>query len=265
MLLANRNAVIHGAGGALGSATAHAFARAGARVFLAGRTGAKVTAVADAIRAAGGLAEGAQVDALDSEAVERHADAVARQAGRIDIALNAVGLAHVQGTPLADLSLADFEFPVATAVRTNFITAKAAARHMAPQGSGVILTLSTPGARLPGPGYLGNCVASAAIEAMSRHLAGELGSQGVRVVCIRPHAIPQAAAAGSHTREVFGPMAERAGLTIDRMLAGAADGTLLKRLPTLDQFANTAVFLASDHAGAITGTVANLSCGFLVD
>jgi 3-oxoacyl-[acyl-carrier protein] reductase len=129
----------------------------------------------------------------------------------------------------------------------------------------VILTLSTPGARLPGPGYMGNCVASSAIEAMSRHLAGELGAQGIRVVCIRPHAIPEALTAGSHTRQVFGPMAERAGVTIDRMLAGAASGTLLKRLPTLDQVANTAVFLASDSAGAITGTVANLSCGFLVD
>ncbi|MGJ7507808.1 SDR family oxidoreductase [Variovorax sp. GT1P44] len=60
-------------------------------------------------------------------------------------------------------------------------------------------------------------------------------------------------------------MADRAGITIDQMLAGAAAGTILKRLPTLDEVANTAVFLASRHAGAITGTVANLSCGFLVD
>jgi len=70
---------------------------------------------------------------------------------------------------------------------------------------------------------------------------------------------------GSHTREVFRPLAARAGFGIEQMLAGAADGTLLKRLPTLDEVAGTAVFLASRQAGAITGTVANLSCGFLVD
>ena len=265
MLLENQSALIYGGGGAIGGAVARAFAREGARVFLAGRTQARLDAVAADIHAFGGHAETAPLDALDAAAVERHADGVAQRAGGIDIALNAVGVAHVQGTPLAELSLADFEHPVAIYTRTHFITAKAVARHMAAKGSGVILTLSTPGARLPGPGYLGNCVASAAVEAMSRHLAGELGAQGIRVVCIRPHAIPEAAAMGSHTLDVFRPMAERAGLSVEEMLAGAAGGTLLKRLPTLDQLANTAVFLASRHAGAITGTVANLSCGFLVD
>jgi len=265
MLLQNQSAVVHGGGGAIGGAVARAFAREGARVFLTGRTQSRLDAVANDIRAAGGQVETARLDALDTDAVERHADAVAARTGRIDVALNAIGIAHVQGTPLADLSLADYELPITTYARANFITAKAAARHMAARRSGVILTLSTPGARLPGPGYLGNCVASAAVEALSRHLAGELGARGVRVVCIRPHAIPEAAAMGSHTREVFAPMAERAGLTIEQMLAGAAAGTLLKRLPTLDQVANTAVFLASKHAGAITGTVANLSGGFLVD
>ncbi|RZL90265.1 MAG: SDR family oxidoreductase [Variovorax sp.] len=265
MLLGGRCAVIHGAGGAIGGAVARAFAREGASVFLAGRTLSRLEAVAAGIRAAGGTAECAQVDALDAAAVDRHADAVARQAGGIDIALNAIGVAHVQGTPFAALSLEDYEFPISVYTRTNFITAQAMARHMAKKGSGVILTLSTPGARLPGPGFMGNCVASSAIEGMSRHLAGELGAQGIRVVCLRPHAIPQAEAAGSHSRDVFGQVAKGAGVTVGQMLDAAAAGTLLKRLPTLDQVANTAVFLASDHAGAITGTVANLSCGFLVD
>ena len=265
MLLARKTALIHGAGGAIGGAVARAFAREGAQVFLAGRTLSRLEAVAADIRAAGGRAEAAQVDALDAAAVDRHADAVAEQAGGIDIALNAIGVAHVQGRPFAELSLADYEFPIQVYTRSNFITAQAVARHMARRGSGVILTLSTPGARLAGPGYMGNGVSSAAVEAMSRHLAGELGAQGIRVVCIRPHAIPQAAAGGSHSEETFRPAAQREGVTVAQMLGGAAGGTLLKRLPTLDQVANTAVFLACDHAGAITGTVANLSCGLLVD
>jgi len=70
---------------------------------------------------------------------------------------------------------------------------------------------------------------------------------------------------GSHSRDVFRPVAARAGVTIEEMLAGAAGGTLLKRLPTLAEVANTAAFIASDQAGAMTGTVANLTCGFLVD
>jgi 3-oxoacyl-[acyl-carrier protein] reductase len=265
MLLADKNAVVYGGGGAIGGAIARAFAREGARVFLGGRTEQKLKAVANDIVSAGGSADTAQVDALDEQAVTRHADAVAAEAGSVDVAVNAVGILHVQGVPFPGLSLDDYAHPIIAYTRTNFVTAKAAARHMIGQGSGVILTLSTPGSRLPGPGFMGYGVACAAIEAISRHLAGELGPSGVRVVCLMPDAIPEAAAAGSHSRDVFQPVAERAGLTVQDLLAQATDRTLLKRFPTLADVANTAAFLASDHASAITGTVANLTCGTIVD
>jgi 3-oxoacyl-[acyl-carrier protein] reductase len=64
---------------------------------------------------------------------------------------------------------------------------------------------------------------------------------------------------------VFGPVAQRAGITVETMLASAATATLLKRLPTLEEVADAAAFLASDRAGAMTGAIANLSCGALVD
>jgi 3-oxoacyl-[acyl-carrier protein] reductase len=263
--LENKTAVIHGGGGAIGGAVARAFAREGAKLFLAGRTRAKLEAVARDIAAAGGVAEVAEVDALDQQAVDRHTDAVAAKAGRIDVALNAVGITHVQGPTFLELSLEEYALPITGYVRTNFITARAAARHMVKQGAGVILTLSTPGSRMSGTGYLGYGVTCAAVEGFSRLLAGELGPSGVRVVCLRPHAIPEASARGSHAREVFGRVADRAGITVDEMLAGAAGTTLLRRLPTLDEVANTAAFMASDQASAMTGTIANLTCGSLVD
>jgi len=74
MLLENRNAVIYGGAGAIGSVVAKALARAGARVYLAGRTSATLKAVAESIRTAGGLAETAVVDALDDAAVDSFAD-----------------------------------------------------------------------------------------------------------------------------------------------------------------------------------------------
>jgi NAD(P)-dependent dehydrogenase (short-subunit alcohol dehydrogenase family) len=264
-LLTNKRAVIYGGGGAIGGAVARVFAREGAAVFLAGRTLAKLEATAAEIRAAGGAADTAHVDALDEGSVERHADAVAAKAGGIDIALNAVGVFYVQGTPFAELSLEDYAYPITVYTRTNFITAKAVARHMAPQGSGVILMLSTPASRMPGPRYMGHSVACAGVEAMTRHLAGELGPSGIRVICLRSHAIPEAVALGSHSRGVFGLVAERAGITVEEMLAGAAGGTLLRRLPALDEVARAAAFMASDGARAMTGAVANLTCGFLVD
>jgi len=265
MLLENKMAVIYGGGGAIGGAVARAFAREGAMVFLAGRTLARLDVVAQEISAAGGKAETAEVDAMDEKAVDRHADAVAARAGGIDIALNAVGVPHVQGTPLAELTLEDYAHPITAYTRTNFITAKAVARHMVRQGSGVILTLSTPGARMSGQGFLGYGVTCGAIETFSRILAGELGESGIRVVCLRPHAIPEAVEA-SHTRELFGGFAERAGITVEDLLAEwARTGPLLKRLPTLAQVADFAAFAASDRAGAMTGAIANLTCGSLVD
>jgi len=265
MLLERKVAVIHGGGGAIGGAVARAFAREGAKVFLAGRTLAKVEAVARDITRAGGRAEAAQVDAFDERAVNGYLTDVVAKTGRLDITLNAVGLFHVQGTPFAELSLEDFTYPLATYTRTNFLTAKAAARHMVKQGSGVVLTLSTPGSRMSGVGFLGYGVTCGAIETFTRILAGELGPSGVRAVCLRPDAIPEALAT-SHARRVFNGFAERAGVKVEHMLAERARvGTLLQRFPTLAQVANFAAFVASDGAGAMTGAIANLTCGSVVD
>jgi 3-oxoacyl-[acyl-carrier protein] reductase len=265
MLLDGKNAVIYGGGGAIGGAVARAFAREGANVFLAGRTAAKLDQVAADITAAGGKAQTAEVDALDEAAVDAHADGVADEAGSIDVALNAVGIVHVQGTPFAELSLEDYAHPITSYTRTNFLTAKAVARHMAERGSGVILTISTVGSHLPGQGYLGYGVTCGAVETFSRLLSAELGPSGIRVVCLRPHAIPEAVST-SHAREVFAGFAERTGTTIEAMLAEQArTGTLLGRFPTLAEVADAAAFNASDRAGATTGAIVNLSSGSLVD
>src|SRR3954449_2213197 len=147
MLLESRNAVIYGAGGAIGGAVARAFAREGARVFLAGRTREKVEALAEEIRAAGGAAAPARVDAPDERAVAEHADAVAAQAGGIDISFNLIAHPYTHGVPLAEMAVDDFMAPVQTAARTTFLTTRAAARHMIPRRSGVILAFGGPGER----------------------------------------------------------------------------------------------------------------------
>ena len=128
MLLEDRNAVIYGAGGAIGGGLARTFAREGARVFLAGRTRESLEAVATDIRATGGSAEVAVVDALDERAVDEHARAVAAQAGSIDVSFNLVSRGDVQGIPLADMTTEDFIRPITTGIKANFITARAAAR-----------------------------------------------------------------------------------------------------------------------------------------
>jgi NAD(P)-dependent dehydrogenase (short-subunit alcohol dehydrogenase family) len=153
MLLKDKNPVVYGAGGHIGSAVARAFARDGAKVYLAGRTQPKLEALAEEISVAGGVAEAAQVDALDRRAIEQHLDA---------------------------------------------------------------------------------------IEALYRSLAGELGPQGIRVVCLRPDAIP----------ETWSGEADADNAEVRTYLE---NGTALGRLPTLDEVAHAAVLTASDRASAKTG------------
>ena len=253
MLLDGKTAMIFGAGGAIGGAAARAFAREGSSVYLSGRNGAAVDAVANDIRAVGGAAETATVDALDEAAIERYVADVAGKTGRIDVMLNAIGFQPVQGVPLIDLALSDFTFPITTWTTSQFLTARTVARQMVKHRSGVILTLSASPARLAVPLTGGFGVACAAIEGLSRTLAAELGPRGVRVVCLRPHRIGETLIDADFPvpREEF---------------IGFLEGmTLTKKLPTLADVANTAVFLASDHAAAITGAVANLTGGMSVD
>jgi 3-oxoacyl-[acyl-carrier protein] reductase len=255
MLLENKTAIIYGGGGAIGSAVARAFAREGARVFLAGRTRQTLDDVARTIRDAGGTAEVAQVDALDQAAVDQHAGSVAGATGGIDIAFNATSNDDVQGTPLVDLPYEDFIRPVTKAVTTQFLTATAVARHMKHRGSGVILVMA--GGREAIPALGGAHVAWAALAGLCRQLASELGPDGVRVAWLLSPGSSDAPDAGG------------AG-TGDGRSRGDADGppvpaTMLGRGPTLAEVGNVAVFLASDWASTMTATEVNLTAGAVID
>jgi NAD(P)-dependent dehydrogenase (short-subunit alcohol dehydrogenase family) len=262
MLLDNKTAVIYAAGGAIGGAVARAFAREGATLVLTGRNVAKLDAVAAEIVAAGGVAETAEVDALDENAVEEHLDAVVERAGGVDVSFNAIGPGPaLDRTPLAELAADAFARPIAFYTRSNFITATAAARHMSGQGSGVIVTLTAVPGRMPARLIGGAAPAWAAVEAFSRSLALEVGPAGIRVVCLRAHAIPETPLIEAN----FATAAEAAGVGRAQFQAILEQGTLLKRLPTLAEVAGTAAFIASDRAGAMTATVVNLSAGSITD
>ena len=262
MLLENKTAAIYGGGGAIGGAIARACADAGARVYLAGRSRARLEKVANDIGDAAGVAE---VDALDERAVADHADSVAAHAGGIDIAVNAVSFPFAHDRPFGELTVEEVMYPIDSFLRANLITTKAVARHMTARRSGTILTLSSGASRVVPPGSLGYGTTCAAIESMTQRLAVELGPSGVRVVCLRPHLIADGPANGSYTGELFGRRAAAAGVDVEQWLAEwPMQVTLLGRLPTLADVADAAVFLASDRAAAITGAVVDLTCGSAV-
>jgi 3-oxoacyl-[acyl-carrier protein] reductase len=263
MLLENKNAVIYGGSGSVGGAVARAFAHEGAKVFLGGRTLGTLDEVAQEIRSGGGVAETAQVDALDEVAIEKHADAVAERAGGIDISFNAIFNDDVQGQPLAEMPFDDFARPITKAMRNQFLTARAVARHMVEQGSGVILTVAG-GYREAFPTIGGTVVAWAAIEAQCRQWASELGPQGVRVVWLRTTGLPEAIPdTGDATTDLGTGYGE--GMTREQIISGMREQTILKRLATLEEVGNVASFMASDGAGPMTATFANITCGAVLD
>jgi NAD(P)-dependent dehydrogenase (short-subunit alcohol dehydrogenase family) len=262
MLLEDKTAVIYAGGGAIGGAVARAFAREGARLFLTGRNVAKVDAVAEEIVAGGGTAETAQVDALDETAVEEHLNTVVETAGAVDISFNAIGPGPAPDrTPLTELARDAFVRPIAFYTSSNFITATAAARQMSGHGSGVIVTLTAVPGRTPARLIGGAAPAWAAVEAFSRSLALEVGPAGIRVVCLRSHAIPETPL----IKENNATAGRAAGVTPAEFQEILEQSTLLKRLPTLAEVADTAAFIASDRAGAMTATVVNLSAGSITD
>jgi len=259
MLLEGRTAVVYGGAGRVGGAVARAFAGEGARVFLAGRTLASLEAVAGAIRAAGGSAEAAQVDALDEAAVDAHADAVVAAAGGIDVSFTAVSHGDVHGLPLLELPFEDFARPVATALRAQFLSTRAAARHMARRGSGVIMTITATTARLSIPQVGGTGVAFDAIESQCRQWACELGGHGVRVVWLQTTGLPEAIAGSDVLQPGYGTGS--AAMTRDELIAWNQGKAMLGRLTTLAEVGRAAAFLASDHAAAMTAAGLNLTCG----
>ena len=237
MMLKDKVAVVYGAGGGIGGAVARAFSSEGAQVFLTGRNLAPVEVVAKDIAAAGGSAEAAEVDALDEQAVDEHLQSVVDTAGRIDISFHAVGIpnAGIVGVPLVELDVEQFALPITTQARSYFLTARLAARRMVANKSGVIMTATSVHSRTGIP------------------LAGGRGPA-------------QAAMPETRTiKDAFEPRAKATGMTWEQFQDMLASRTHPLRLMTLEEMANTAVFLASDKASGMTGTTVNLTMGRLDD
>ena len=263
MMLKDKVAVIYGAGGAIGSAVARAFALEGANVFLTGHHLAPVEADAKEVLSAGGSAEAAEVDALDEQAVDEHLQSVIDTAGRVDISFNAVGIPNrnILGVPLVELDVEQFSVPIMTYATSYFLIARLAARRMAANKSGVIMTATTQHSRMGIPLSGGYGPAMAAEEALTRVLSAELAPQGIRVVGLRPQAIPETGT----LEEAFEARAKVSGMTWESFQEILASKTHSRRLMTLEEAAHMAVFMASDKASGMTGTTVNLTMGSLDD
>jgi 3-oxoacyl-[acyl-carrier protein] reductase len=252
MLLDQKTAIIYGAGGAIGSAVARAYAREGARVHLVGRTEATLDEVAQRIRADGGIVHVAPVDVLDRAAIGQHASTVVEASGGIDVCFNATSNDDVQGTPLLDMQFEDFLRPVTKSVTAHFNIATEVGRHMTRRGDGVILVMA--GGREAIPRLGGSHVAWAALAGLCRQLAAEFGPHGVRVAWLlspgSPNSDEQQHETSSSERTTPAP---------------GTQGLLRHHQPSYVEVANIATFAASAWARTITASEINFTGGAVVD
>jgi NAD(P)-dependent dehydrogenase (short-subunit alcohol dehydrogenase family) len=262
--LQGKYAVVFGAGGSIGAAVAKEFAVEGAEVFLAGRSQANVAAVQEQITTSGGQAYAAVIDAQNGVAVDEYIDGIATRTGSIDIVFNAIGplaTEYGNGKNAVDLPVEEFMVPLTTIVKSQFITARSAARHMVKQHSGVIIFLTGSPARGHVEGATAIGAAFGAIESFMENLAVEVGPAGVRSVCLRT-------TANTDSRTIQQTMDARASkmnATKDQMIARTASLNFLKVPASIFDTAKAVAFLASDRARLMTGTVVNSSAGAALD
>jgi len=264
MLLNGKVALVFGGSGAIGTAIAQVLIREGAHVYLCARNLDKLQHIAVQLQKSG-MVHTVSVDVLDSQATSAAVTQIAQNTDSLDLVINATSFMHDQGKELLDLNLNELMQGINPFLMAQFNIAKAVVPYMGGTRGGTIISIVAPSARLAIPGHLGHIVGCAGIESFIKALASELGPKNIRVVGVRSHAIIDAVHAGSYTRELFETKAKAMGLTIDQWLEGAAQSTMLKRLPTLSQVAETVAFLASDHANSMTATVVNMTAGAIID
>jgi 3-oxoacyl-[acyl-carrier protein] reductase len=263
-ILEGKRALIFGAGGSIGSTVAKEFASEGAVVYLSGRSKAKLDAAAANVASTGGRAEVAVLDVSDPVAVDAYVNSVVKEAGRIDVVFNAAGPQpnlYGNGKLAIDSTFEEFSVALDKVVKPQYITARAAARQMTKQHSGVILFQTGSPARGHIAGGTAIGTAFGAIETLAENLAFETGPLGVRVVCLRTTANTDTAVI-QETAELVAGIQKT---TKDQILKVLANLNFLKSNMSVKDTAYALVFLASDRARMFTGTVVNASAGAALD
>jgi 3-oxoacyl-[acyl-carrier protein] reductase len=248
--LAGKVAVVTGGSGGIGAATCRLLAANGAKVAVNGRDQAKIDAVVEAIRAAGGQAIGAAGDCTDLAAVEQMRQQVEHDLGPAEVLAAFVGGGRARPGPVAEVTEQDWHSTVDGSLTATFLTLKVFLPGMIQRGRGAIVTMASSAARLPGLGAPAPYVAAkAGVVMLTRQVASEVGPHGVRVNCLAPHTI------------LTGQLQRRAPAEWRQKMAAAVP---LGRLGTPEDVALAALFLASDSAAWLTGVTLDVAGGYVM-
>ena len=247
--LSGRVAVITGGASGIGAATAKKFVEHGAKVVLGD---IQESALEEFVATLGGNAIGRRCDVTSENDVEALVNAAVETFGKIDVMFNNAGIVGAIG-PLETTPQAEWKLSLDILLNGVFYGMKHASKYMKKAGSGSIISMSSTAGVMGGLGPHAYAAAKHAVVGLTKNLAAEVGSCGVRVNCIAAASVatPMVAAAvlGDHTN-------------LDETMQFLAENSPLKGRPGLaDDVANAALWLASDESGYTSGHTLTVDAG----
>jgi len=246
MRLKDKVALITGAGQGIGRITALTFAREGARVVVADINMSAATAVATEIAHADGQAKAVFLDVARAESVEAAFRTAHEWGGRLDVLVNNAGI--TRDGRMQKLSEEQWDAVIDINLKGVWLCAKAAAPIMTAQGDGAILNAASVVGLHGNFGQTNYVAAKSGVIGMTKTWARELGPSGVRVNAVAPGFI----------------QTDMIATVPEKVVDALRERTPLRRLGTAQDIANAYLFLASDEAAFITGTVLSVDGGLIV-
>lgn len=246
MRLAGKVAIITGSGQGIGKATALRFARAGAVIAVTDFNEQTGQAVAEEIQGQGGRALFIKTDVAQHDQAQQMAQTVSEKFGRIDVLVNNAGI--LRDAQLVKMTESDFDAVIAVNLKGAFNCTQAVAPIMIEQGSGRIISAASVVGLYGNFGQSNYVASKAGIIGMTKVWARELGRKGICVNAVAP---------GFISTEMVQSIPQQ---VIEAMI----EKVPLKRMGTPDEVANVYLFLASDDASYVNGTVLSVDGGVVV-
>jgi NAD(P)-dependent dehydrogenase (short-subunit alcohol dehydrogenase family) len=254
-LLDGKVAIITGASKGIGRALSLRFAREGAAVVCAARSGDLVKETVGQVKAGGGRALAVTCDAAQEDEVRRLVAAGAKEFGKIDTLVNNAGDGGVT-KPVQDYLMEDWRYTIDSCLTSSYLCMRFVVPEMIKGGGGAIVNISSGAGRRGLPYRIGYCSAKAGQVGMTYGMALELAEHNIRVNCVAPGAVE-----GDRIDRVIAGQAQVRGISVEQMRKAMVERSPLKRMVTADDIVDATVFFCSDMARSISGQVLAVNAG----